>query len=214
MNGILVVDKPKGPTSHDVCQYFKRTLPVKKVGHAGTLDPMATGVLIILLDGATKLQSVFLGQDKEYEFTMRLGETTDTYDAEGKITPHPGPLPLEEREILQVLPQFTGEILQTPPAFSAIKKNGRPLYELARKGKPVQPEPRKIQIHSLEILKFNLPEVTLRCRCSSGTYIRSLAHDLGRQLGCGAHVTKLRRLRSEPFGLCDTISLPGELKVL
>ncbi|MBI4125512.1 MAG: tRNA pseudouridine(55) synthase TruB [Deltaproteobacteria bacterium] len=205
MNGILVVDKPKGPTSHDICQYFKRTLPVKKVGHAGTLDPMATGVLVILLDGATKLQSVFLGKDKEYEFTMKLGETTDTYDAEGKLLEQK-PVPDDyERKLKELLPQFSGEILQTPPAFSAIKKNGKPLYKLAREGRVVQPEPRKIQIRLLEILKTDLPEATLRCRCSSGTYIRSLAHDLGQRLGCGAHVTALRRLASEPFTIEEAL---------
>lgn len=207
MNGILVIDKPKGPTSHDICQYFKRTLPVKKVGHAGTLDPMATGVLVILLDQATKLQSVFLGKDKEYEFTMKLGETTDTYDAEGKILERGLVRDDVEEKLKKLLLQFQGEILQTPPAFSAIKKNGQPLYKLARKGMSVEVPPRKIRIDSLEILRVGLPEVTLRCRCSCGTYIRSLAHDLGQKLGCGAHVTALRRLRSEPFGIEEALPL-------
>lgn len=201
MNGILVVDKPKGPTSHDICQYFKRTLPVKKVGHAGTLDPLATGILVILLDDATKLQSIFMGKDKEYEFTMRLGVTTDTYDSEGKVVSEISPDGDVEEKLKSILPQFTGEIWQTPPPFSAIKKNGTPLYKLARRGETVEIPPRKIKIYSLEILNVSLPEVTLKAKCSCGTYIRSLVHDLGNQLGVGAHVTQLRRLRSEPFGL-------------
>ncbi len=207
MNGILVIDKPIGPTSHDICLYFKRTLPVKKVGHAGTLDPLATGVLVILLDGATKLQSIFMGKDKEYEFTMKLGETTDTYDAMGKRTMDNGQWTMDPKKLEEVLPRFTGEILQTPPPFSAIKKNGVPLYKLARQGKAVEATPRKIKIYSLEILKMALPEVTLKAHCSCGTYIRSLTHDLGQALGCGAHVTALRRLRSEPFGLEGAIKL-------
>lgn len=207
MNGILVIDKPQGPTSHDICQYFKRTLPVKKVGHAGTLDPLATGVLVILLDGATKLQPIFLGQDKEYEFTMRLGETTDTYDAQGKnLATRPIPSNVEQK-LKVLLSRFTGEILQTPPLFSAIKKNGQPLYKLARRGESVAIAPRKIKIHSLDLISFDLPQVTLRMRCSSGTYVRSLVHDIGQVLGCGAHVKALRRLRSEPFGLENAITL-------
>lgn len=207
MNGILVIDKPSGPTSHDICQYFKRTLPVKKVGHAGTLDPLATGVLVILLDQATKLQPLFLKQDKEYEFTIELGVATDTYDSEGKVVSQSRISPLAGGELKTILPQFVGEILQVPPPFSAIKKNGRPLYQLARQGKTIDIPPRKIKIYSLDILKMNLPFVTLRARCSSGTYIRSLAHDIGKELGVGAHITRLRRLRSEPFGLKDAITI-------
>lgn len=216
MDGILVIDKPSGPTSHDICQYFKRQLGVKKVGHAGTLDPLATGVLILLIDGATKLQSLFMGKEKEYEFAMRLGVTTDTYDSEGKITKISPVHPELVEGLKSILPAFTGDILQTPPAYSAIKKNGKPLYKLAREGKEVKPEPRKVTVHSLEIV-FPLPlreggggrglDVTLKCRCSSGTYVRSIAHDIGEKLGCGAHVTALRRLRSEPFGIEDAIRI-------
>lgn len=207
MNGILVVDKPSGPTSHDICHYFKQTLPVKKVGHAGTLDPLATGVLVILLDDATKLQSIFMGKDKEYEFTMKLGETTDTYDSEGEVVSKISPEGDIEEKLKSILPQFTGEIFQTPPPFSAIKKNGQPLYKLARAGKKVEAEPRKIKIHSLEIVSIDLPFVSLKMRCSCGSYVRSLAHDLGRLLKTGAHVTQLRRLRSEPFGLEGAVQL-------
>jgi len=207
MDGILVVDKPSGPTSHDICQFFKHQLKVKKVGHAGTLDPLATGVLILLIDGATKLQPIFLGKDKEYEFTMRLGITTDTYDSQGKIVATKEVASDTLEKIKKFLPEFTGEILQTPPPFSAIKKNGRPLYKFARRGESVEISPRKIQIHSLQINKMTLPDVTMRVRCSSGTYVRSLAHDLGMRLGCGAHIIALRRLRSEPFGLEDAIEI-------
>lgn len=207
MNGILVVDKPSGPTSHDICQYFKRTLPVKRVGHAGTLDPMATGVLVILLDGATKLQSTFMGQDKEYAFTMRLGVTTDTYDREGKIVSQQEVPHSIIDQLPAILPEFTGEIWQTPPPFSAIKKNGTPLYKLARQGKSVHPEPRKVKIHSLDVVKISLPDVSVKIRCSCGTYVRALAHDIGQQFGCGAHVTALRRLRSGSFTLREAMAL-------
>ncbi|MBI5300382.1 MAG: tRNA pseudouridine(55) synthase TruB [Deltaproteobacteria bacterium] len=207
MNGILVVDKPSGPTSHDICQYFKHQLGVKKVGHAGTLDPLASGVLILLIDGATKLQSVFMGKEKEYEFTIRLGVATDTYDSEGKVVQE-SPMPSDAVEQIQsMLQEFRGEILQTPPAYSALKKNGKPFYKLAREGKEVKPEPRKITVYALEIIHHVLPFVTLRARCSSGTYVRSIAHDIGQKLACGAHVTALRRLRSEPFGVEDAIKI-------
>lgn len=207
MNGILVVDKPSGPTSHDICQHFKRTLPVKKVGHAGTLDPLATGVLVILLDDACKLSQTFMGGDKEYQFTLRLGMTTDTYDSEGKT--------LEVKEVSadtlenlkRILKDFIGTISQVPPAFSAIKKKGVPLYKLARQGKPVCADIRTVRIHSLEIVTAASPEVTLKVSCSCGTYVRSLAHDLGQRLGCGAHIIQLRRLRSEPFGLEGALQL-------
>ena len=211
MDGILVIDKPSGLTSHDICQIFKRQLGVKKVGHAGTLDPLATGVLVLLLDGATKMQSLFLGQDKEYEFTMRLGVATDTYDSEGKIiseVPLSGVILSEVKDLLvSILPRFTGEILQTPPAYSALKKNGVPLYKLARQGKKVEATPRKITVYSLEIISAEGDSVTLRCRCSSGTYVRSIANDLGQELGVGAHITALRRFRSEPFGLEEALQI-------
>lgn len=208
MDGILVVDKPKGPTSHDVVQYFKRTLPVKKVGHAGTLDPLATGVLIILLDRATKLQSVFMGKDKEYEFTLKLGVATDTYDSEGKITSEKEVLPEVTNRLVEILPRFRGPLFQKPPPFSAIKQKGVPLYKLARRGLTVEVKPRAVQIYSLDILRLESPFVTLKAKVSCGTYVRSLAHDIGDALGVGAHVTKLRRLRSEPFGIFDAISIP------
>lgn len=211
MNGILIVDKPSGPTSHDICRYFKRTLPVKKVGHAGTLDPLATGILVILLDGATKLQSLFMGGEKEYTFTIRLGISTDTYDSKGKIL-ETKEVPLDAMERLKpLLKEFTGEIWQVPPPFSAIKKGGVPLYKLARMGKTVALEPRKVRIDSFvecPTLPPGTPhDMDLKVRCSCGTYVRSLAHDIGEKLGCGAHVTALRRLRSEPFGLDGALQI-------
>lgn len=207
MDGILVVDKPSGPTSHDICQYFKRTLDVRKVGHAGTLDPLATGVLVILLDGACKLQPIFMGKDKEYQFTLCFGISTDTYDSQGKILKEKPISPNTLEELKKILKDFTGEILQVPPPFSAIKKGGVPLYKLARKGEMILAEPRKIRVDSLEIIDARLPEVTLKARCSSGTYVRSIAHDLGKILGCGAHIKALRRLRSEPFGVEEAVIL-------
>jgi tRNA pseudouridine55 synthase len=202
---IIVVDKPTGPTSHDICQHFKRKLKAKKVGHAGTLDPLATGVLILLIDDATKQQASFMGKDKEYLFTLRLGAATDTYDSQGKVVSS-GEVPADALEqIKKLLPDFTGEILQTPPAFSALKQKGEALYKKARRGEAVVVEPRKITVYSLEIVESRLPDVTLKARCSSGTYVRSIAHDIGQKLGCGAHITALRRTRSEPYGVEDAI---------
>lgn len=209
MDGILIIDKPSGMTSHDVCQHFKQTLPVKKVGHAGTLDPLATGVLVILLDNACKLQPVFMGKNKVYQFTLRLGVTTDSYDADGKIKSEADVPSDALLRMKQALPDFLGEIEQVPPVFSAIRKNGQRLYKLARKGIEVKPDPRRVRIDSLEILEADLPDVTLRVSCSCGTYVRSIAHDLGAKIGCGAHVTALRRLRSEPFGVEEAIVVSG-----
>lgn len=209
MNGILIVDKPSGMTSHDVCQHFKRTLPVKKVGHAGTLDPLATGVLVILLDNACKLQSVFMGKNKVYQFTMRLGVTTDSYDADGKVKSEADVPSDALRRIEQAIPDFLGEIDQVPPIFSAIRKNGQRLYKLARNGIEVKPDSRRVRIHTIEMIEAVLPDVTLKVSCACGTYIRSLAYDLGRRVGCGAHVTALRRLRSEPFGVEEALDVPS-----
>lgn len=207
MDGILLIDKPSGPTSHDICQTVKKSLKVKKVGHAGTLDPLATGLLVVLLDGATKMQSIFLGKAKEYEFTLRLGEERDTYDRLGKITAvHEVPADTLKR-LPQILDRWVGEVLQTPPPYSAIKKNGKPLYRWAREGKPVLAAPRKIRIDFLKVVSASLPDVTLNVRCSSGSYVRSLAHDIGMELGVLAHVVSLRRLRSEPFSVEEAIRM-------
>lgn len=213
MDGIFVIDKPVGPTSHDICEYFKKVLGFKKVGHAGTLDPLASGILVVLTGRATKMQSVFLGQDKEYSFTLRLGETTDTYDAQGK-TVAKREIPSDYAERLpEILKEFLGEIAQIPPKFSALKIRGTPMYRLARQGVDVQAAPRKIRISALEIIGFKSGDVEMKMSCSSGTYVRSLAHDLGDRLGCGGHVVALRRLRSEPFGIEEAMPLKEDFSL-
>ena len=206
MDGILIVDKPLGPTSHDICQQAKRLFKAKKVGHAGTLDPLATGVLILLFGKATKLSNRFLGAKKEYIFEMELGRTSDTYDAQGTLTPKIAVPDNVEEKLKKLLPKFTGKIEQTVPSYSAVKFKGTPLYRLARQGKEVPKKTREICIEQLTIEKLEFPRGTLKVLCSSGTYVRSLAHDLGQQLSCGAYVTALRRTRSEPFLISQAVS--------
>ena len=214
MDGILVIDKPSGPTSHDICQQAKRLFKAKKVGHAGTLDPLATGVLILLIGQATKMAQQFSGAKKEYLFTMELGKVSDTYDIQGKVQPG-GPIPPDwQKQLQSLIPEFIGEITQTTPPYSAVKHNGVPLYKLARAGKEVPVKLRQVTIESMEIVPLLCKEgegggrVTMQVSCSAGTYVRSIAHDLGQKLGCGAIVTELRRLKSEPFRVEDAIPWP------
>ena len=207
MNGILVIDKPGGMTSHDVVSRVRRSLNMKRVGHAGTLDPMATGVLVCLVGKSTKLFDKFVGFDKVYRATMVLGTVTDSADTAGKVLEeHPyGDITREEVE--EVLQSFRGEIDQVPPMVSAVKHKGRKLYELARKGITVKREPKRICIHELRMETFALPEVRLYVACSKGTYIRQLAHDIGERLGCGACISQIQRLRVGDFSLDEAISL-------
>jgi tRNA pseudouridine55 synthase len=207
VSGILLIDKPAGWTSHDVVEKVRRLTRQRKVGHAGTLDPLATGLLVVCLGQATRLVPYLIGHDKSYRATLRLGQSTDTYDAEGRITyEHSGPLP-DRSEVEAVLPAFIGEIEQEPPAFSAVKQAGEPLYRRARRGEEVAAPPRWVRIHRLELVEWNPPYLTLEIDCSAGTYVRSLAHDIGRRLGCGAHVAGLVRTRSGPFRLEEAVSL-------
>ncbi len=199
--GFLLVDKPAGWTSHDVVDAARRWLGVRRIGHLGTLDPLATGVLPLAVGEATKLIPFVHGGPKSYEVTIRLGVETDTQDADGKvIREHDGPLP-DLAALRAALPEFTGEIEQIPPMFSAIKRSGVPLYRLARRGEEVERAPRRVSIQRLRLIGFESPEARLEVVASPGTYVRTLVADLGKRLGCGAHVTALRRLRSEPFGL-------------
>jgi len=213
INGILVVDKPARLTSHDVVARVRRLAAQKRVGHAGTLDPMATGTLVMCLGQATRLAEYLAAHDKAYRAVLRLGIATDTYDAEGDITSSiadQDDQPLPDRETVeQALRHFVGEIMQRPPAFSAIKVGGQPLYRRARRGEKVEAKPRRVTIHRLEIAAWFPPHVTLEVECSAGTYIRSLAHDLGHYLGCGAHLAGLVRTRSGPFPLDQAQSLEG-----
>jgi tRNA pseudouridine55 synthase len=215
MDAVLVVDKPVGPTSFTVVRQIRRAAGVRRVGHGGTLDPLASGVLPVCLGEATKLAPFLLGADKEYDVTIRLGVETDTDDADGTVTATEDPSRVSEPALRQALERFRGSISQVPPAFAAIKRDGRPLYDYARAGQRVEVSPREVTIHALELLGFGGPgDVRLHVHCSKGTYVRALARDLGRALQVGAHVTALRRTRSGPFALPDARPLDQVLDAL
>lgn len=207
MDGFLVLDKPAGMTSHDVVSVVRRTLRVKKVGHTGTLDPFATGVLPIAIGEGTKAIPFLDEQVKEYQATMVLGIATDTQDCTGTILSVADWREIEGQDIERVFASFVGRIAQTPPMFSAIKRDGVPLYRLARKGIDIERPSRLIDIHSLHADHICLPHITMTVSCSRGTYVRTLAHDIGASLGCGAHLVALRRTRSGPFSLAQAIKL-------
>lgn len=207
MDGILIIDKPAGITSHDVVSRVRRILDEGRVGHAGTLDPLATGVLVLGVGKGTRLLEYLTGQTKHYRGTIRLGVTTTTYDTEGDIVERvDGPWPASEA-VESVLARFRGAVEQYPPIYSAIKRDGEPLYEKARRGETVDVEPRDVTIHALELLEYSPPQVVIDVTCSKGTYIRSLAHDIGQELGVGGHLTALRRLASGQFTLDDAVSI-------
>lgn len=206
MNGILLIDKPQGKTSHDVVNAVRRTLQMKRVGHAGTLDPMATGLLIVLVGKATKLSDFLLNKDKRYRAGVLLGCETDSYDTDGTVLNRCIPN-VSEEQLRATLSQMTGEQIQIPPMFSAIKKNGKKLYELARQGIEVEREGRNITIYSIELLSFDGIFAEIDVHCSKGTYIRALAHDIGVSLGCGACLNRLERYASGMFSKKDAVSL-------
>jgi len=199
MDGILVVNKPSGITSHDVVDFIRRKFNIKRVGHAGTLDPLATGVLVMLLGKATKLSNTFLNDDKEYIAKLYFGKSTDTQDSQGKVLEVKFIEPIDIEDIKKALENFKGEIEQIPPMVSAIKYKGKKLYELARSGKTVVREPRKIKISEIEILDFKFPELTFKVKCSKGTYVRTLCEDIGRSLGVPSHMSGLVRSASGDF---------------
>jgi tRNA pseudouridine55 synthase len=207
ISGALVVDKPVGMTSHDVVQAIRNGTSLRRAGHTGTLDPRASGVLVILVGPAVRLSEYVSASDKRYQAIIRLGGTTDTYDAEGKFTPTTDPSNITEEQFEEALKTFVGEIEQTPPPYSAVKVQGRKAYEMARKGEEVELEPRTITVHHLEVLEWTPPEVVIDVHCSSGTYVRSLANDLGKKLGCGAYLVGLRRTKSGKFTLRDAVPL-------
>lgn len=204
--GVIVVDKPEGPTSHKVVSIVRTGTGVRKVGHAGTLDPRASGVLVLCLGPATRLSEYLSSSNKSYAAKIRFGESTETYDAEGETTSFTGEFPTEV-EIESALEAFRGRIQQVPPPYSAIKIQGRKAYELARAGQRVDLDPRTVTVYELTKLEYEPPELSIRIECSAGTYIRSLAHDLGAALSTGAHLAALRRLKAGPFGLEDAVSL-------
>lgn len=206
-DGALLVDKPSGLTSHDVVDRIRRHFGFKKVGHCGTLDPLATGLLVIVLERATKLQDRIMADDKTYEGTMRLGITTDSLDADGVVVAERPVPPLTLADLEPVLQKFRGDIQQIPPMVSAVKHQGQPLYKLARKGKTVEREPRLVHIYDLAVLALTLPDVKIRVTCTKGTYVRTLCHDIGEALGCGAHLADLRRTRSGKLDVAHALTL-------
>lgn len=207
MFGFLNVDKPAGLTSHDVVAQVRRALKIRQVGHAGTLDPLATGVLVICVGPATRLSEYVMDTTKRYRATLRLGVTTTTYDAEGEITAERDPSAITREMVEALLPRFTGDLAQIPPMYSAIKQGGRKLYELARAGQTVERPPRPVHIAALTLVEWSPPFCVLDVTCSAGTYIRSLAYDLGEALGVGAHLTALVRTASGSFTLENAAAL-------
>ena len=206
-NGIVIMDKPAGWTSMDVCAKLRGILKTKKIGHAGTLDPMATGVLPVFVGQATRAVSFAEGGEKEYVAGLRLGRTTNTQDTEGQTLTQ-SPVTVGREELEAVLPRFTGEIIQIPPMFSAIKINGQKLYDLARQGKEVERKARAVTIFALEVVEqVSETDYILRIRCSKGTYVRTLCHDIGQALGCGGCMFSLRRTMAAGFTLDESVTL-------
>jgi tRNA pseudouridine55 synthase len=206
-SGVLLVDKAPDMTSHDVVAIARRSLGTRKIGHCGTLDPMATGLLMLVIERATKIQDLLMSEDKEYDGTLTLGATTSTQDRQGEV--------LEEKEVASfsaddvdsAFGEFTGKFEQMPPMVSAIKKDGVPLYKLARKGQEVKRDPRPVEVTKYEVRRIELPEVDFTVFCSKGFYVRTYAHDIGAKLGCGAHLSALRRVRSGRFVLDRAVTI-------
>jgi tRNA pseudouridine55 synthase len=210
MDGILIINKPAGPTSHDIVDRIRKITRIRKIGHAGTLDPFAQGVLIILIKNATKLQTKFMDMAKTYVATLKLGEISDTYDVEGQISAYAkasADKQISNNQIINTIKTFIGEINQVPPIHSAIKVNGERSYKLAWQGIKPDLKPRKIKIYNIKILNYNYPHLEIEVNCSRGTYIRSLAHDIGQKLGCGAYLEKLTRTKIGKFNIENSIKI-------
>ena len=206
-DGVLLVDKARGMTSHDVVSIVRRSLGTKKVGHCGTLDPLATGLLLITIGRGTKIQDLLMSEDKEYVGTLRLGEVTDSQDADGQVIErHPVP-ELSSQRIEEAFDKLQGDFYQLPPMISAIKKDGIPLYKLARQGKQVEREPRFVRVYAHEVRAIRLPEIDFAVVCSKGFYVRTYANDIGRELGCGGHLQALRRTKSGRFSVESAMSV-------
>lgn len=212
LDGALLVDKPAGPTSHDIVDAIRRHFQIKKVGHCGTLDPNATGLLILVLGRGTKLSEKLMSDDKVYAGTIKFGEVTNSYDADGELVSSLPVPPLTLEELNRTAAEYVGDIRQTPPMVSAVKQGGVPLYKLARKGVEVVREPRLIHIYSYQFSDYQEPLGYFRVACTKGTYVRSLAHELGQKLGCGAHLHTLRRLSSGRFDVADALQFEAILK--
>lgn len=213
LDGAILIDKPAGPTSHDVVDAIRRAFDIKKVGHCGTLDPNATGLLIIVLGRGTKLSEKLMSDDKVYEGTIKFGETTSSYDAAGDLVASLPVPPLTLEELNETATAFVGDLMQKPPMVSAVKKGGVPLYKLARKGLEVEREARLIHVYSFHFTAYDEPVGQFSVACTKGTYVRSLAHDLGEKLGCGAHLATLRRTVSGKFDVTNALPLAAILKL-
>lgn len=206
-DGVLLVDKAQEMTSHDVVAIVRRKLGIKKVGHCGTLDPIATGLLLITIGRGTKVQDLLMSEDKEYSGTLTLGATTSTQDRQGDVVSE-RPVPaLDEDQIRTAFEKFRGDFYQLPPMVSAKKHHGVPLYKLARQGKVVEREPRLVHVYRYSVDRINLPEIDFSVVCSKGFYVRTYAHDIGELLGCGAHLKSLRRTKSGRFDVTNAISI-------
>ncbi len=206
-DGILLVDKPSGPTSHDVVARIRHHFHLKKVGHGGTLDPAATGLLVILLGRGTRLSARCMSSDKTYEGVLRLGASTDTQDATGTVLRESDPSGVTREQLEAEMARFRGDLFQTPPMVSAIKVAGVPLYKLARRGEEIERQPRLIHIYEMTLRDFNPPCASFVVRCTKGTYVRTICHDIGEALGCGAHLESLRRTVSGDFTISQATSL-------
>lgn len=213
LDGALLIDKPAGPTSHDVVDAIRRQFHIKKVGHCGTLDPGATGLLIIVLGRGTKLSEKLMSDDKVYEGTIKFGETTNSFDADGELVASLPVPPLTVEELNAAAAEFVGDQMQTPPMVSAVKKDGVPLYKLARKGVEVAREPRLIHIYNFRFSDYREPLGFFRLACTKGTYVRSIAHELGQKVGCGAHLSTLRRTVSGKFDVANAIQFEEVLQL-
>ena len=213
LDGAILIDKPAGPTSHDVVDIIRRKFGIKKVGHCGTLDPNATGLLIIVLGRGTKLSEKLMSSDKVYEGAIKFGETTDSYDADGKMIESKPVPPLTLEQLNEAAAAFVGDQMQVPPMVSAIKKDGVPLYKLARKGIEVEREPRLIHIFNFRFSDYHEPVGQFRIACTKGTYIRSIAHELGQKIGCGAYLAALRRTASGKFDVANAMPLGDVLRL-
>lgn len=212
-DGAILIDKPAGPTSHDVVDAIRRAFRLEKVGHCGTLDPNATGLLIVVVGRGTKLSEKLMSDDKVYEGTMKFGETTDSYDADGELTASLPVPPITLEELNQAAAGFVGDHMQMPPMVSAVKVKGVPLYKMARKGIEVERKPRLIHIYNFVFTDYNEPFGRFRVACTKGAYVRALAHDMGQKIGCGAHLATLRRTVSGKFDVKDSIAFEDALKL-
>lgn len=210
-SGVLLIDKAPEMTSHDVVAIARRSLNMKKIGHCGTLDPMATGLLILVLGKATKLSELLMSEDKTYEGTLTLGKTTSSQDKEGDVLTEQEVPAFTDQQIVEAFDKYVGPFEQIPPMVSAIKKDGVPLYKLARKGKEVKRDPRPVKVSDYKLTSISLPEVSFVVECTKGFYVRTYAHDIGQDLGCGAHLSDLRRTKSGFFNLEKSVTI-DELK--